>query len=164
MMNLSYHLDLNFIMKLKNILFVLIAGMTLLSCSFFSGLKSNVEEDGFLYVKTNSTIDAVLDSLQGKLKDIESFRNYAEGKDYAAQIKPGKYKLEKGETNSSLLDKLIDGKQVEVHLMIKNEPTIFHLAGSVSKKIEADSTQLMEAIVRLAKNKNLDAETVKYYF
>ncbi|SMC78352.1 endolytic transglycosylase MltG [Moheibacter sediminis] len=149
---------------MKKIILGILAVMTLTSCNFFTGLKSNVEEDGFLYVKTNSTMDAVMDSLQGKLKDIKSFRKYAEAKDYASEIKPGKYKLEKGESNSSLLDKLIDGKQTEVHLMVKNEPTIFHLAGSVSKKIEADSVQIVESIVKLAKSKNLDAETVKQYF
>src|SRR4051794_17926478 len=140
-------------MNFKKIILGILAVTTLTSCNFFTGLKSNVEEDGFLYVKTNSTFDAVIDSLQGKVKDIESFKKYAEAKDYASEIKPGKYKLKKGETNSSLLNKLMDGKQAEVHLMIKNEPTIFHLAGSFSKKIEADSAQIVEAIIKLAKEK-----------
>lgn len=151
-------------MNFNKLIIGIFAVMTLTSCNFFTGMKSNVKEDGFLYVKTNSTVGAVMDSLQGKLKDIESFRKYAEAKDYSSEIKPGKYKLEKGESNSSLLDKLMDGKQAEVHLMIKNEPTIFHLAGSVSKKIEADSAQIVASIVKLAKEKNLDAETVKMYF
>jgi len=151
-------------MKLKNILWVGILGLTLSSCTFFTGMKSNVAEDGFLYVKTNASFETVMDSLQGKLNDVESFRKYAEAKDYVSEIKAGKFKLEKGESNSSLLDKLIDGKQEEVHLMIKNEPTIFHLAGSVSKKIEADSAQIVAAILNLAKSKNLDTETVKQYF
>src|SRR5690606_10403015 len=72
----------------------------------------------------------------------------------------------KGETNSSLLDKLRDGKQEEVQLMIKNEPTIFHLAGSVSKKIEADSAEIVQAIIDWAnqQDKGLNAETLKQYF
>src|SRR5690606_23700333 len=42
----------------------------------------------------------------------------------------------------------------------------FHLAGSVSKKIEADSAQIVQSIVNWAKQKdsNLTAETVKMYF
>src|SRR5690606_3925825 len=80
--------------------------------------------------------------------------------------RPGKYKLEKDETNYSLLDKLMDGKQEQVHLMVKNEPTIFHLAGSVSKQIEADSARIVQSIINWAKQQGagLDAETVKQYF
>src|SRR5690606_10479308 len=139
---------------------------TLSGCNFFRGLESNVEADGFLYVKTNATLQEVLDSLRPQLKDIASFQKYAESKNYSQEIKPGKYKLEKGETNSSLLDKLRDGKQEEVPLMIKNEPTIFHLAGSVSKKIEADSAEIVQAIIDWAnqQDKGLNAETVKQYF
>lgn len=148
----------------KKIIVGIIAVTTLTGCNFFSGFDGNVKEDGFLYVRSNAEFDEVLDSLQDKVKDIESFKNYATFKDYASEIKPGKFKLEKGESNRSILDKLMDGKQAEVQLMIKNEPTIFHLAGSVSKKIEADSAQIVQAIVDLAKSKNLDAETVKQYF
>lgn len=146
---------------------VLIIGFCFTGCSFFAGLKNNVKEDGYLYIKTDSGLDVVLDSLRGKLKDSGSFKKYAESKDYAEKIRPGKYKLEKGESNRSLLAKLIEGRQEEVKLMIKNEPTIFHLAGSVSKKIEADSTEIVQAIIDWAKQQNdssLNAETVKRFF
>src|SRR5690606_3026732 len=58
------------------------------------------------------------------------------------------------------------GKQEQVHLRIKNEPTIFHLAGSMSKQTEADSTEIVNAIINWAKENDstLDAETVKQYF
>lgn len=136
------------------------------SCSFFEGAKSNVEQEGFLYVRTGADFQEVLDSLSTKLENLESFEKFANSKDYASKIKAGKYQLEKGETNRSLLDKLIEGKQEEVKLMIRNEPTIFHLAGSVSKKIEADSAQIVKSIVDWAKQKDPDltAETVKMYF
>lgn len=139
---------------------------TLSSCNFFRGMENNVEADSFLYIKTNSDYQAVLDSLQPKLKDMVSFQKYAESKDYSQKIKPGKYKLEKGETNKSLLNKLLDGRQEEVKLMIRNEPTIFHLAGSVSKKIEADSAEIVQAIIDLAQKKGseFNAETIKMYF
>ncbi len=139
---------------------------SLSSCTFFEGSKSNVTEDGFLYVPTGADFQTVMDSLSGKLDNKESFEKYAESKEYPAQIKSGKYKLVKGETNRSLIQKLISGNQEEVSLMIRNEPTIFHLAGSVSKKIEADSAQIVQSIVNWAKQKDPDltAETVKMYF
>lgn len=153
-------------MSFKKITVGIFAIATLLSCNFFSGMKSNVKEEGFLYVRTGADFKEILDSLSTKLEDLESFEKFANSKDYASKINPGKYQLEKGESNRDLLDKLIDGKQEEVKLMIRNEPTIFHLAGSVSKKIEADSAEIVKAIVDWAKQKdpNLTAETVKIYF
>ncbi|MBA5629548.1 endolytic transglycosylase MltG [Moheibacter lacus] len=143
-----------------------ICSSILINCTFFEGSKKNIKEDGFLYVRTGADFNEVLDSLSSKLENQESFKNYAESKDLPSLLKPGKYKLNEGETNKSLVNKLIIGNQEEVSLMIRNEPTIFHLAGSVSKKIEADSAQIVNAIVNWAKQKdpNLTAETVKMYF
>ena len=140
--------------------------LTVTSCTFFKGSKSNVKEDGFLYVRTEADFNEILDSLSTKLENLESFKTYAEAKDLAENLKPGKYKLSKGETNKSIVNKIESGKQEEVSLMIRNEPTIFHLAGSVSKKIEADSAQIVNSIINWAKQKdpNLTAETVKLYF
>ncbi len=153
-------------MNFKKITLVIFAIAVLTSCSFFEGAKSNVEEEGYLYVRSGADFKEVLDSLSPKLESLESFEKFATSKDYASKIKPGKYKLEKGESNRSLLEKLIQGRQEEVKLMIRNEPTIFHLAGSVSKKIEADSAGIVKSIVDWAKQKdpNLTAETAKIYF
>lgn len=136
------------------------------SCGFFSGSKTNVKEDSFVYISSNATYKEVLDSLKSKLKSIDSFDDYAKSKKYPTRIKPGKYKLKKGETNKSLVNKLILGEQMEVSVRIKNEPTLFHLAGSVAKYIEADSTQIIEAIINWGKEKSTDlnAETMKEYF
>lgn len=151
---------------ITRIFVILASGLFIVGCTFFDGMKSNVKENGFLYVRTGADFREVLDSLQGKLESPESFANYAETKDFPEKIKAGKFKLIQGETNKELLNRLISGTQEEVSLMIRNEPTIFHLAGSVSKKIEADSTQIVEAIISWAKEKdpNLNAETVKMYF
>lgn len=153
--------------KYIKILAFLGVGVTLTSCNFINGFQSNVKEETYLYVRSNATYEEVLDSLKSKLKNIESFQKYADGSDYASHIRPGKYKLEAGESNRNILDKLMDGKQEEVKLMIKNEPTIFHLARSVSKNIEADSASIVNAIVDWANQQNdptLNAETVKRYF
>jgi UPF0755 protein len=141
-------------------------GFSLVNCTFFQGAKHNVKEDGFVYIRTGATFQDVVDSLSKKLKDVESFKSYANSKDYPLNVKAGKYKLTVGATNKDLVQRLITGRQEEVAVMIRNEPTIFHLAGSVSKKIEADSTQIVQAIIDWAKQKDphLTAETVKIYF
>jgi len=149
--------------KLYRSILLLLVVFNLSSCGF----KQNSDKESFLYVRTGAGLEELTDSLQGKLTDVNSFKKYAESKDLISKIKPGKYKIEVGETNHSLLDKLIDGKQEEVKLMIKNEPTIFHLAKSVSKHIEADSASIVEAIIGWANAQNdstLNAETVKRFF
>lgn len=136
------------------------------SCSFFQGSKKLVKEDTYLYIRTGADFNEVMDSLSGKLKDIESFSKFASSKDFAEKIKPGKYKLNESDSNKELINRLISGSQEEVKVRIKNEPTIFHLAGAVSKKIEADSAEIVKAIVDwgIKKDPNMTAETVKFYF
>lgn len=136
------------------------------SCSYFAGSKNVVKEDGFVFIRTQAGFKEVLDSLSNKLNDIKSFTYYAESKEYPQNIKPGKYKLIKGETNKDLLHRLITGSQEQVPLMLRNEPTIYHMAGNVSKKIEADSAQIIQSILEWAKEKDpkLNDETVKFYF
>lgn len=136
------------------------------SCSFFQGSKKLVKEDTYLYIRTGADFNEVMDSLSGKLKEIESFSKFASSKDFAEKIKPGKYKLNESDSNKELINRLISGSQEEVKVRIKNEPTIFHLAGAVSKKIEADSAEIVKAIVDwgIKKDPNMTAETVKFYF
>lgn len=147
-------------------LFLLFVAVSFVQCTFFNGIKSNVLNDGFIHIRSDADFEEVLDSLSTKLKDLESFESYALAKEYNLNIKSGKYKLNEGTTNKDLVLKLMSGNQEEVGVMVRNEPTIFHLAGSVSKKIEADSAQIVNAIIDWAKQKdeNLTAETVKIYF
>jgi len=136
------------------------------SCNYFIGKKKEVNEDGFLYIRTGAGFDEVMDSLSDKLSRPEVFKKYAASKGYPSKIKSGKYKLSTDDSYKEILSRLISGSQEEVSLMIGNEPTIFHLAGKVSKKIEADSAQIVNAIINygLKQNPGLDAETVKIYF
>jgi UPF0755 protein len=155
--------------KMKNKLQKIAVGLVLFgsaSCSFFQGSKKLVKEDSYLYIRTEAGFEEVMDSLKNKLTDFEAFRKYAESKDLPEKLKPGKYKLNESDSNKEILNRLISGSQEEVKLMVKNEPTIFHLASSVSKKIEADSAEIVQAIVDWGKKKdpNMTAETVKIYF
>lgn len=151
--------------KIKNYLLSVLVLLTV-SCTYFQGEKKEVKEDTYLFIRTGVGFDEVLDSLSLKLADIDAFKNYAISKDYPSKIKPGKYKLTKNDNNKTLVNRLILGEQEQVPVMIGNEPTIFHLAGKVSKKLEADSVQIVNSILDYAKSQNpeLDAETVKIYF
>lgn len=136
------------------------------SCNYFEGEKKEIKNDSFLYIRTGADFNEVMDSLSDKITNLNTFKEYAVSRDYPSKIKAGKYKLLTDDSNRKLLNRLILGEQEEVSLMIGNEPTIFHLAGSVSKKIEADSTQIITVILEFARKQNpeLNAETVKIYF
>lgn len=153
-------------MRIKTFAFALLLGINLTSCAFMEASKEVSHEDTSFYIRTGADFAEVLDSLQGKLIDLNSFKTYAESKNYQNRVKAGKYNIKAGMTNKELVTKLMLGEQDEVRVRIKNEPTIFHMAGSVSKSIEADSAQIVDAIRTWAKEKdpNLTEETVKYFF
>lgn len=152
--------------KIIKPIFLGISFLALTSCNFFAGSKKMVKEDSYLYIRTGAGFDEVMDSLSGKIKDIEAFKKYALSKDLGENLKPGKYKLNTSDSNNEIINRILSGTQEEVKLMIKNEPTIFHLASSVSKKIEADSAEIVQAIIDwgMKKDPHINAETVKIYF
>lgn len=150
----------------KNIVLILMAIFTLTSCHFVDGFKGNATKDGFVYISRGSSFDQVMDSLSPFLKDADLFRKYAEEADYPETIKSGKYKITTNDSNSEIVDRLQGGEEEETKLTIKNHPTLYHLAGAVSKQIDADSTQIVKAIMDWANEKDstLNEETVKQYF
>lgn len=150
----------------KNIVLILMAILTLTSCHFVDGFKGNATKDGFVYISRGSSFDQVMDSLSPFLKDADLFRKYAEKADYPATIKSGKYKITTNDSNSEIVDRLQGGEEEETKLTIKNHPTLYHLAGAVSKQIDADSTQIVKAVMDWANEKDstLNEETVKQYF
>ncbi|MCL2097767.1 MAG: endolytic transglycosylase MltG [Bacteroidales bacterium] len=105
----------------------------------------NVQVEGaatYLYIPTGATMEQVLDSLR-KLKalKVESrFIKAAESKKYASSIRPGRYKLTDGMTNTALLNKLIRGLQDPVRLTLSgNIRSNERLAFLMSRYVEADS-------------------------
>ena len=153
-------------MTKKLIVFAFLSIITLTGCDFVKGFKGNATKDGFVYIPRGANFDQVLDSIKPFLKNIEEFKKYAESADYPATIKPGKYKIEAEESSASIIDRLQGGQQEEVKLRIKNEPTLYHMVGSVSRQVNVDSTALVTSIMEWAKAKDstLNEETVKQYF
>lgn len=146
--------------------FLYIFILFLYSCSSSEGNKVNLKQDQVLLIPKHAHYKQVLDSLKNKIIDLNSFDDYANYKDYESEIKAGRYILKKGFTNSDIIEKITKGKEDEVPVLISNEPTIFHLAKSVSKKITADSSEIVESILKnpIIASKNLDLESSKIYF
>ncbi|SZD72637.1 putative aminodeoxychorismate lyase [Candidatus Ornithobacterium hominis] len=151
---------------MKKILLFIIILIFFQSCGYLQGNKENVAKESVLYIPQNASYKQVLDSLRHKLSDVESFDSYAKTKSYQKNIKAGRYILTPGKTNEELVNKLMLGEEDEINLLITNEPTIFHLARDVAKKITADSAEIVNAILNhpQLKEKGLDLETSKIYF
>ncbi|MDO5655683.1 MAG: endolytic transglycosylase MltG [Flavobacteriaceae bacterium] len=147
-----------------SLLLLLVTGLS--SCSYFYADKQNVVKEGHLYIYPNATYQQVLDSLSLFVKDIKQFDVVARAEEMDKFVKPGRYLISEAETNKELALKLKNGKEDEVKLMVKNSPTIFHLARDVSKNIIADSLDIVEAILSHEQfvQEGLDLETSKIYF
>ena len=114
--------------------------------------RPNVQVEGaaaYLYIPTGATMEQVLDSLrQLKALKVESrFIHAAEGKKYAGNIRPGRYKLTNGMSNADLLHKLTRGLQEPVRLTLSgNIRTNERLAMLLSRTVEADSATILHLL------------------
>ncbi|MCF6366576.1 MAG: endolytic transglycosylase MltG [Bacteroidales bacterium] len=110
--------------------------------------RANVSKDVYLFVPTGTDYNELTDSLisTGAIQDIESFKKTASLKKYKNKIHPGRYKLNKGMTNNGLVNLLRSGKQSPVKVTFNNVRTVEELASTVSKLIEADSSEITELL------------------
>ena len=111
------------------------------------GPSTGFKEDfKYLYISSNNpTKDTVLMLIQ---KDSitwheSTFEKIADRMDYWRNIKPGKYKINKGSSVLNIVRKLKNGQQEPVNLVILKFRTKEALAGAMGKKLECDSVSLL---------------------
>lgn len=116
-----------------------------------SMFKSNVSIGGdgsrYLYIPTGASFNVLIDSLRSSkiLLNENSFINAAKLKKFDT-VKPGRYKVQNGMTNRTLINLLAAGNQTPVRLTLAgNIRTKEKLAEIVSRYIEPDSALLLEA-------------------
>jgi len=117
--------------------------------------KPNVVKDGFIFIKTNSTLTDVENEISSFLKQVKSFVWVAKRKNYQEAIKPGKYKIIKGFSNNDIINVLRSGQQTPTLVVFNNQHTLEDLSGRVAEQIEADSISILNAmtdVVFLEKN------------
>ena len=146
-------------MKAKKWLFIIILLFTLLCTGFIVeklitlyrvSYKENVREGAFLYVPTGARLATVIDSLRAHalLIDEATFLAASQKSDYdTSTVRPGRYRIAKGMTNTDLLRMLHFGWQEPVKIVIagairSNEK----LARTLSRYIEPDSATLFRAL------------------
>jgi UPF0755 protein len=114
--------------------------------------EPNVDLDGkksvVIFIPTGSNYERVLEILneQNIIKDEKSFDWVAKEKKYKENVKPGRYRVLAGMSNSELINMLRVGNQEPVTLTFNNIRTKAQLAGRVGAKLEADSTVLLKML------------------
>tara|TARA_A100001011_G_scaffold366937_1_gene419918 strand:+ start:797 stop:1831 length:1035 start_codon:yes stop_codon:yes gene_type:complete len=130
--------------------------------------KSNTSfEDNFiyLYVKSGSSSEDLINSISNYITDIDTFTKAAKTKKYLENIKAGRYKLNKGDSNNNIINSL-RSKNIPVKVTFNNIQTIQELSGYISNKIEADSVSLINSFTDkdFLENLNLTSDSVLSLF
>jgi UPF0755 protein len=113
--------------------------------------SSNVKlEEGhvFLYIPTGSSYEDILAQIDKMdfLVEKKSFEWVVKKKEYAGNVKPGRYRIEDGMSNNELVNLLRAGNQEPVMVVFNNHRTLEQLAGKVAKYLESDSVRLLKHI------------------
>lgn len=105
------------------------------------------ENEEYLYIRTGSTLEDLIINLGENeiLRDTANFRWASEKMDYF-QVKPGKYKLDPGMNNRTLINKLKAGLQEPVQLRFQNIRLRDQFASFIATQIEPDSASIMQRL------------------
>ncbi len=103
------------------------------------------DKNKYLYISKNAKFEHVIDSLKKHkfITNVEEFIWVAKLKNYPQKVKGGKYLLENGMTNNSLVNLLRSGRQVTVNVTFNNIRTKEDFAKRISKQIEASFDEIM---------------------
>lgn len=149
--------------KIKNSIAIALIGtgsLYFIAC----GLGNNVAREGKLHIPTHAKFQQIIDSIQPLLKDPEGFRKYAMGKDLEKRFYSGRYSIKKGMSNKEIVQMIQEGRQDEISIRIGNYASIIELAGKLGNILEADSAQILEAIVQADFTKGVDTAKKLYFF
>jgi UPF0755 protein len=133
-------------MKKKNFLFLLaLIGVIGMVWAYVRYFKPNVVDftgKKYLYIRTGSGWKEVIDSLNSHhlLIDENSFNDMAVTMGVDKQVHPGRYALEPGMSNYSLLKLLRSGVQSPVKLTLNKLRTKEQIIHKLSSQLEPDST------------------------
>jgi UPF0755 protein len=104
-----------------------------------------VKNDFVLYVPMNATVQQITDSLMTNdvMQSIKAFKWVANKKDFAKNIKTGRYLLKKGMNSNQVVNMLKGGLQTPLNVTFNNVRTKEELAGKISKYLIADSLSIL---------------------
>ncbi len=110
------------------------------------GIRPATQKSGDFYVKTGTTYEQLANNLvdKGFLKDTSDYLRFGRKLGYD-RVYPGYYKIKDNLSLKALYRVVNVGAQTPVMVTFNNIRTFEKLAGIVSKKIEADSLELLKA-------------------
>jgi UPF0755 protein len=137
----------------KIILGVLLVGLMIAG---FFGMKfyslyfaPNVtDHEKYIYIRTNGSFDAFMKDLEDKeiIKNIASFQEAAGKMNLAKSLKPGRYAVNEGMNNRTLINKIKAGNQDAVKLKFQNIRKKENFAAYLAKNMEADSLAFIKVL------------------
>lgn len=115
---------------------------------FFPNIFPPKKTRTFLYIRENSQLKEVVDSLSKNTKVFDIYSFYVASKllDYESHIKSGRYELQRGMNNFELIRKLRSGRQTPVLLVINNIRTKEELAHRLSMQLMVDSASIIQLL------------------
>lgn len=134
------------ILGISAILFLIVAVF-----GYLKFLKPNTkfqEDEVYVYIPSGSTYDDAKKIIANYVDNIDGFEWYNNLRGYDEKVKPGKFLLRKGMGNLKLVSAM--RQNVPVKISFNNLERLENVAGRISKKIEADSTQLMRSFTDAA--------------
>src|SRR4029078_12206783 len=102
-------------------------------------------EEKFLYIRTGSTFESVVEDLLDKkiITSAEGFNLISKALKFNV-VKPGKYEIKKGMNIFNLVRMLKNGRQSPVDLVIIKFRTKEEFAGRIGREFETDSMQMLD--------------------
>ena len=146
--------------------FLIIASIAIFGYKVFFKSNTSFNQDFvYVYVNSGSNADDMISSISSHIIDIESFIKAAKTKKYLEHIKAGRFIIHKGDGNNKIINSL-RSKNIPLNITFNNIQTIQEFSGYISKKIEADSTSLIESFTdeNFLKSLNLSEESVLSVF
>jgi UPF0755 protein len=132
------------------ILLTLVALAAFIAWRIFGSNTNFTESKKNFYIKTGSSFDEVINELEQQkiLKNPGTFKLIAKRLKYDANVKPGKYSIEKGSSIYDVTKILKSGRQTAVNLVINKLRTKEDLAQKIAANFECDSA----AVINLLNN------------
>ncbi len=161
----------------KKLIIIVVVGSTvfigLKVYNLYKGIKQpnvnlNTDKPAYIYIPTGAGYKDVINILytNNLIVNRSSFEWVAEKKNYANNVKPGKYKISPNLSNNALINLLRSGRQESVKLVFNKIRTKERFAGIIAKQIEVDSASLIKKLYdkKYLKKYNKSVETAMALF
>ena len=137
--------------KIRNI--VIILGILVVAVGICAGLgyyyilapNTNVKDDGIIYLRDNSTLSQVLDTLRryGYIENTHTPGVVARLKRFTSPVKSGRYKIRDKMNNNELINMFRSGNQYPVYFTFNNMRTLDEFAGKAHEELNTSKEQLL---------------------